>query len=533
MTTLALLLALVAAPSLPPPPPRPKLVVVITVDQLRPDYLVRYRPQLTGGLARLLRTGAVFEQAHQDHAITETAVGHAVLLSGRHPARTGIVYNDASVQDSTSVLLEGSGGGASPFRFRGTVLMDWLKVADLRSRGLSVSRKDNAAILPMGRTREHVYWNRRGPMTTSSYYACELPEWVRAFNARHIPERAAGRTWEPLLSPDGYAEPDSQPWEDDGHEPSFPHVLPMETAPAIAAFLKSPWADEYLLAFALEGVRALDLAAGPAPDLLAISLSTTDYIGHTFGPHSREIHDQILRLDLALGAFLDSLYRLRDSGDVLIALTADHGVPPIPEYRRVVEGRRAERIDFQPFARAMERELAARLGPASGGQPWVILEKGLLILRRAELAARGVRVDSLVALWTAEVKRSPWVWRVDTRRTLAAADTARDPIARRWRHLLPPDLAAELMITLKPDAQWAPYWPYSMWSPRTVTDHGSPHDHDSHVPLILYGPGIRPGSYAGRVGVVDLAPTLARLIGVPPLEPVDGRILREALADRR
>jgi len=516
---ITLLLALATAPV---QTPRPTLVVVITVDQLRPDYLVRYRGQLSGGLARLLERGAVFERAYQDHAITETAVGHATLLAGRHPARHGIIRNDAGVQDSTSPLLNAAAGsaigGASPFRFRGTVLMDWLKVRDLRSRALSLSIKDRGAILPMGRTREQVYWYAGGELTTSTYYAAVLPEWVQQFNARNLPARAAGRAWDLLLAPAAYGEPDSVPWERAGRDNVFGHRLPQDAAGARSGFPATPFGDEYLLAFALEGVQRIGLGRGPVPDLLALSLSSTDYIGHRFGPDSREIHDQVLRLDRAIGAFLDSLYRLRDSTRILVALTADHGVTAIPERTVAMGGGPAERV-ADAFAWRMDSALAARLGPADDGRPWVEIDNGLVTMQGRALAARGVRPDSLADVWLREARARPAVLRVDTRRTLAAADTARDPIARRWRHLLPPDVEFAVAITLRPG---------SVWAAPIAAMHGSPHDADAAVPLILMGPGVRAGRYAGRVGVVDLAPTLARLLDVPPLEPLDGRVLTEA-----
>ena len=517
---ITLLLALATAPI---QTPRPTLVVVITVDQLRPGYLVRYRAQLSGGLARLLERGAVFETAFQDHAVTETAVGHATVLAGRHPARHGIIRNDAGVQDSTAPLLNGAGGGASPFRFRGTVLMDWLKVRDLRSRALSLSIKDRGAILPLGRTREQVYWYAGGELTTSTYYAAALPEWVQAFNARNLPVRAAGRSWDLLLGPEAYAEPDSVPWERAGRDPVFGHRLPLDAAGARTGFPATPFADEYLLAFALEGVQRLGLGRGPAPDLLAVSLSSTDYIGHRFGPDSREIHDQVLRLDRALGTFLDSLYRLRDSTRILVALTADHGVTAIPERTVALGGGPAERV-ADAFAGRMDSALAARLGPPDDGRPWVEIDNGLVTLQARALAARGVSPDSLTRVWVREARARPAVLRVDTRRTLAAADTARDPIARRWRHLLPPDVEYAVAITLRPGSVWAAPIPAM---------HGSPHDVDAAVPLIIMGPGVRGGRYPGRVGVVDLAPTLARLLDVPPLEPLDGRVLTEALHPTR
>ncbi|MGH9261134.1 MAG: alkaline phosphatase family protein, partial [Acidimicrobiales bacterium] len=414
-------LALAATPAVAQLP-RPALVVVITVDQLRPDYLVRYRSQLQGGLARLLERGAVFEHAYQDHAITETAVGHATLLAGRHPARHGIIRNETGVQDSTAPLLNRAGGGASPFRFRGTVLFDWLKVRDLRSRALSLSIKDRAAILPMGRTREQVYWYARGEMTTSTYYAAKLPQWVQRFNARNLPGRAAGRAWELLLALEAYPEPDSVPWERGGQEVAFGHRLPRDADGARTGLPATPFADEYLLAFALEGVQRMDLGRGAAPDLLAISLSATDYIGHRYGPASRENHDQVLRLDRAIGAFLDSLYRLRDSASILVALTADHGVTAIPERTVAVGQGPAERV-ADDFAARMDSALRARLGPPDDGRPWVEIDNGLVTMQARALARRGVSSDSLVGVWVREARTRPAVLRVDTRRTLAAADT--------------------------------------------------------------------------------------------------------------
>src|SRR5438132_9216600 len=175
-----LLLALAAGPSRPAP--KPRLVVVITVDQLRPDSLDRYRPQLKSGLALLLKQGAVFTEAYHDHAITETAPGHATILSGRWPAHTGIIRNLAGVQDSAMPLIGVTGIGASPARFRGTELFDWLKAAEPAARALSVSGKDRGAILPIGRAKEQVYWYVGGVFTTSRDYADSLPMWVRAFN---------------------------------------------------------------------------------------------------------------------------------------------------------------------------------------------------------------------------------------------------------------------------------------------------------------------------------------------------------------
>ncbi len=338
------LLALLRIGSLSPAP-RPKLVVVITVDQLRPDYLDRYRTQLTGGLALLLKQGAVFTDAYQDHAVTETAPGHSTILSGRWPAHTGIVRNTVGVQDSAAPLVGLTGPGASPIRFRGTELFDWLKAAEPDARALSVSGKDRGAILPIGRAKQQVYWYVGGYFTTSRYYADSLPEWVRGFNGRRIPFKAAGATWSLLLPARAYPEPDSEPYENAGKDFTFPHRLSTDSALAALGYLAVPSMDSLTLAFALEGVRTLGLGSRGAVDLLSVSLSTTDYVGHTYGPDSREIHDQVVRLDRTLGLFLQQLFVRYGSGNVLIVLTADHGVTPFPERSRADGHRDAQRVN--------------------------------------------------------------------------------------------------------------------------------------------------------------------------------------------
>jgi predicted AlkP superfamily pyrophosphatase or phosphodiesterase len=497
----------------------PTLVVHITVDQCRADYLDRWRYQFTGGLARLLRSGAVFTQAYQDHAETETAPGHATVLSGRNPASTGIVNNDDGVSDTTAAgaLLDVPGPGASPWRFRGTELFDWIAARYPGARALSVSRKDRGAILPIGHARQQVYWYQGGEFTTSRYYADSLPEWVRAFNAGMAPARAPGLRWDLLLPPSSYTEPDSERYERGGRDFAFPHVLPADSTVAALAVIAMPWMDSLTLALALDGVNHLELGRGPQPDLLAVSLSTTDAVGHAYGPDSREIHDQILRLDRYLGVFLDSLDRLRDPRRILVSLTADHGVTSYPEWSRTHGDPEAQRVAIEGPIRAAWTSLALRLGPGD----WMgYLGGGLVTLDRPGLTARGVDVDSVVDSLAAALRHVPGVLRVDTRRTLAAADTATDPIARRWRNLVPSDLPAEVMITLRP---------HDIYGGSFSAQHGQPSDDDAHVPLIIAGAGVRPGRYSTRVSVVDLAPTLAYLIGVAPLEQVQGRVLTRGM----
>jgi len=505
-----------AGPPPPTPPSRPRLIVVITVDQLRPDYFDRYRPQLNGGLAMLLKQGAYFADAYQDHAVTETAPGHSTILSGRWPAHTGIIRNFAGVNDNTP-LLEVAGPGASPARFRGTAFFDWLKAAEPGARALSVSKKDRGAILPMGRAKEQVYWYQSGIFTTSRYYADSLPDWVRSFNARRIPFRAAGRSWTPLLPDSRYPEPDSVPYENLGSDVAFPHRLPDDSNLAAVAFGGVPTMDSLTLAFALDGTRVLQLGSRGATDLLAVSLSTTDAVGHAFGPDSREIHDQILRLDRYLGWFFQQLFVRYGKGSVVIVLTADHGVTPLPEHSRALGRAGAVRVIPDSLIRRVNTELDAR----AGGGDWLSLESGMLLLERPQLAAAGVNVDSVVRDAAERLRALPGVARVDRPAELATKDTT-DPVVRRWVHQVPPDAGVELVVTLEPYCTWGiENLPIAM--------HGQPNDFDSHVPLIWWGRGFRTGVYRDRVSTVDIAPTLARLLGFEPGERVDGRALSEVL----
>ncbi len=504
----------------PAPAAQPRLVVVIVVDQLRPDYLDRYRPQLQGGFAMLLKQGASFSEAYQDHAVTETAPGHATILSGRWPAHTGIVSNISGVLDSTAPLIGGGGSGASPARFRGTALFDWLKAAQPEARALSVSRKDRGAILPIGRAKQSVYWYESGYFTTSRYYADTLPLWVRVFNARRVPFRMAGASWNLLLPLRDYPEPDSEPYENGGTNFTFPHRLPSDSAQAAVALGGVPTMDSLTLAFALEGVRALQLGGRGAPDLLAVSLSTTDAIGHAFGPDSREIHDQVLRVDRYLGWFLQQLFVRYGKENVLVVLTADHGVTPFPERSRALGRGNAVRVTPDSVFASVNAALDQR----AGGGEWIQFETGMVLLPgRTQLVATGVNADSVMTDLAARLRGLPGVARVDRPGDLAAKDTT-SAVVRRWVHQVPPDGGVELVVTLTP---------YSIWSYANapIAMHGQPTDLDAHVPLILWGEGIRRGVYGRRVSTVDIAPTLARLLGLTPAEPLDGRALSEALED--
>lgn len=500
-----------------PPSAGVTLVVLIAVDQMRADYLSRFASQWTGGFARIYRGGTVFEHGEQDHAATETAPGHSTMLSGRYPTHTGVALNALGVQDRESPALGAKDTiGASPRRFRGTTLYDWMLAKDPEARVLSVSRKDRAAIFPIGRARGAVYWLYGGGFTTSRYYADTLPSWVVDFNARHGVEHLAGITWNLLLPDSAYAEPDSFAFENGGSDFTFPHRIAGTPGAAARSLNQSPWIDSLTLAFALEGVRTMQLGARGRPDLLSISLSTTDAIGHAFGPDSREIHDHLLHVDRWLGQFLDSLAHLVPAASTVLALTGDHGVSSLPEYAVLVRHERAGRVSLRGVARSARIALERRWQT-----PFTLdADGGLLVADVEALRARGVDVDSLATALASEAARLPGVAQVYTPKMLAQAPSS-DRHAVLWRRLLPSDFGWLICAATVPGYVWS--------GGGLDAEHGSANPDDIAVPIAFYGAGIHAQHIARPASTVDIGPTLAALISVAPTEPVDGHVLEEVL----
>ncbi|HRN52855.1 MAG TPA: alkaline phosphatase family protein, partial [Gemmatimonadaceae bacterium] len=367
-----------------------------------------------------------------------------------------------------------------------------------------------------------VFWyaQRSGKFTTSSYYADTLPRWVRAFNEEdHAGTKYAGRVWEPLLSLDNYPEPDSVQAESAGQEPAFPHKLPDDFELARNAIIGQPWMDQMTLDFAWRGLRAMDLGGSASrTDLLAVSLSTLDAIGHRWGPDSREVHDHMIRIDRMLGAFIDSVYALRGRENVVITLTADHGVAPIPEVRSTWgDNSRASRLssrDLEPVIAGVAPTIQRlRLDPTAFNLDWGVLE-----VDRSKVEGKAAEVREVAREFARLARRVRGIQRVDVIDDIVRADTVRDAYARRWLHMFRPGGEAIAAITMEP------YWLYGT----SIATHGSPHDYDAKVPVLFAGAAFRPGRDSSAARVVDMAPTLAYLLGVPPLEKLDGIVLGTA-----
>jgi len=484
---------------------RPKLVVVLVVDQLRYDYLERFGEDYRGGIARLLEEGAVFTNAHFEQAPTFTAVGHSVIFTGAFPSVSGIVGNEwydrtlkrqvTSVSDDGVALLGAPGSGASPHRLLAPTIGDALKRAG-KSRVISMSLKDRSAILPGGRSADAAYWYdaKTGNVVSSTYYMKELPAWVRRFNARRLVDQFAGRDWAPLT---------------DG----APLVrLPAGGPEYFDRLTASPFGNDLLAELAKAAVREERLGRGPGTDLLAVSFSSNDYVGHLWGPDSPHVRDITLRTDLLLGDFLGFLEEEVGRENLLVVLTSDHGVSPIPEE---LPAGRGGRITEKTIREAIEKRLSDRFGEG----PWVVGRSGPAPYLNHELARqRNIALAALRREAAEAVRRLPGVARVYTAEELVSGRGG-DEIDRRVRNGYHTERGADLV----PVAER--FWVFGA----ERATHGSPHDYDAHVPVIFHGPGVRAGRYDRRIAINDIAPTLAALIGLPAPGQSAGKALREAL----
>jgi predicted AlkP superfamily pyrophosphatase or phosphodiesterase len=319
-----------------------------------------------------------------------------------------------------------------------------------------------------------------------------------------------------LLPDSAYKEPDSVSFEMGGRNFVFPHRFPDDSAAAAAAAIASPFFDEIELDLALDGLNALSIGKASQTDVLSIALSATDAIGHGYGPDSREMHDNVLRLDRNLGAFIDSLFKLRDSSRIAFALTADHGVPTMPELVPSSVKPTPVRVSITDLETALQVAIAAQKLDSN----LVGLDHQTVLADRNAFKNRTGDLDKALSDFATRARAMPGVARVDRFQDLLRGDTINNAITRRWTHQFPATSNVELVITLTP---------FSLYSEGSVAGHGSPYDYDTHVPLIFTGPWFAPGRYAEFVRTVDLAPTLAEIAGIKPSEKLDGVVLRRAL----
>jgi predicted AlkP superfamily pyrophosphatase or phosphodiesterase len=521
------------SPDVTPAPPA--LVVVMSVDQMRGDYVDRHRHQWTRGLKRLLERGAVFAQAAYPYMNTVTCAGHATIGTGTWPATHGMVLNEwwdrktatrVWCTDDPSVSNIGHGGSAtggdSAAHLRVPTLADELRAQSaVAPHIVSVSLKARAAITLAGRRGDLIAWiarSGRDGWATSTAFAPDRVPFLDRFVAEHPIDADRGKVWARTLPDGAYAFDDDGLGERrTGWTATFPHALAGagdETGRFYDQWVASPFADEYLGRLALAAAEHFTLGRGRGTDFLAVSFSALDSIGHSFGPRSHEVQDTLVRLDATIGDLLDGLDRLVGLDRYVVALTGDHGVAPIPEQMAEL-GVAAGRISTSDLAAQVDAALVPHLGPGPHVAALIYTELYFRPGVHDRLLANPVAMRAVVDT----LERAPGIDRVIDGRDLESGSIAPDDrLARAAARGYAPGRSGDLLVIPRP------YW----ISGTSVTTHGTAYLYDARVPVILAGPGVRPGTYLEAASPADIAPTLAHLVGITLPSP-DGRVLREAL----
>ncbi len=497
----------------------PKLIVVIVIDQFRGDYLERYRDQFgEGGFRLFLDHGAYFSNCFYNYANTRTAPGHATLVTGAYSNGHGIADNEwwdpqkkhmvTSVEDDSTRLVGVAGDqpGASPHNLLADTLGDELKLATQgKSRVFGVSLKDRAAILPAGFAANGAYWidPKSGAFVTSTYYRDNLPQWVQEFNSTR-PTKYWDREWKDdqgaVLRSTAHRKGRN------GSDAGFYEVIG-----------GTALANQYEFEFAKELVANENVGRGPATDLLSVSLSANDILGHAVGPDTPEMRQMALDLDHQLADFFSYIGHQIGLANVWIALSADHGVSSLPDAVKKLHIPAAN-LGAAKLNEQLNGALAAKFSP---GRPvtYVRFDYPLAWLDNDAFASAGVREEDAEKA-VGEAMKQAGVRDYYTKSQLAEGEVPNTALGRKY------------LNSYSPEGSWFVMGVPNFYNVGSLagTDHASPYNYDTHVPLAFYGVPFQPGTYRGSTEPVDLAPTLASLLGINPPTHSVGRVLTEALS---
>jgi len=541
---------------------RPRLVLLIVVDQFRYDYLTRFGDLFTSrGLGRLMREGASWVEANYDHVPTYTAPGHATLMTGAWPAETGIIGNDwfdrdsekkvSSVTDDTTMMLGGRPDqkGKSPRRLLCSTVGDELRLTDNdRSKVIGISAKDRSAILPAGRHANAAYWfnTDNGNMVSSNYYFSEMPQWVTSFNSSRMVDKWLGASWTRLLpSEDEYlkrAGKDDVPWENldksSNDTNTFPHVVAGGAKSPGRAYYRAldytPFSNDLLVAFAKEAITNERLGADDDTDVLTVSFSANDHIGHRFGPYSQEAMDISLRVDRQIASLLDFIDDRVGLANTIVVFSADHGVSPVPEHAALMNlpARRPSREQLLKIVQdGLHARYARKDRPADDYIRTFSNEAGLInlnfYLNRAALSRDGIDLDECENVVGEAAMRLPGVARYFTRTQLEKSPPPMsDAMARRVHHGFNSQRSGDVIVVMEPYNILFTL-PDDPNESRLSTTHGSGYSYDTHVPLIIMGRDFAAGNYAQAAMPADIATSLARALNIQTPSCSVGRILLE------
>ena len=503
-----------AAPATPP-----KLAVILVVDQMRADYVDRFQGEWTGGLKRMVTQGAWFQQAAYPYLTTVTCAGHATIATGSFPHVHGIFQNAWWDRDARKQMLcnedprvtdvpygTASVAGDSAYRLQVATFADVMR-SQRKAHVATLALKDRSAIMLAGHGGDAVTWlsNSLDGWATSPVYSETPVPAVKAFLDANPITADFGKTWDKLLPSASYRGPDEGLAEaaPQGWTTSFPHELKGAANQADGTYKaqweRSPFADAYIGRFAAALVKGLALGRHEGTDVLAISFSTPDMVGHAFGPRSHEVQDIFAHLDRTIGALFDELDVQVGKGQWVAALSADHGVTPIPE-QLVAEGKDAGRISGGALIDAVEQAVRPMLG--AGRHVTALATNDLYFEPRVYDKIR--KSPAGIGAAVAAIAARPGILRVLRSEEVRDGANSKDPLIRAAALSYFPGRSGDLIIATKPG------WMISA----SGTTHGSAHPDDQRVPLMFFGPGIKPGTYQDAATPADLAPTLAALVGV-------------------
>jgi Type I phosphodiesterase / nucleotide pyrophosphatase len=525
----------------PAPEARPKLVVILVVDQMRGDYVDKFKSQWTGGLRRLLEEGAWFREAAYPYAETETCVGHTTISTGTFPATHGMVANAWWDRDSQAMVTctadpkaknlayaEGAAsGGDSAWRVRVPTFADELRFqSGGATRVVTFSLKARAAITMAGHKADAVTWFDHGSWISSNAYG-SMP-FIEDFVKAHPMTADYKKTWQLSLPQSTYLYDEKALGAavPEGWEPTFPHVLGGKAGsdrPDEAFYNQwemSPFADKYLTNLAENAVDQLGLGKSGGTDFLAVSYSTLDYVGHAFGPRGWEIQDTLVQLDKDLADLFAHLDTKVGRGNYVVALSADHGVVPIPEDIQKT-GVDAGRLRIPEVQDKIEKALE----PFNYTKPAVArITSSVIFFSTGTYGKLQADPPAMQAVLQA-IRSVPGVANVYRAEELQDRPATQSPIRMSEANSYFQGRSGDMFVVPKP------YWLASARADNTRdygTGHGTPYNYDQHVPVLLMGWGIEHGEYFGSITPADIAPTLASLCGIT-LATRDGRVLAEAL----
>lgn len=505
---------------------QPDLVLVITVDQLRGDMPQRFRERFTpGGFRYLMDQGMVYTNAHFSHMVTTTAAGHATLATGGNPPQHGIasnewfdtrkrraVYSTADPQYPLIGERPGTGEGRSPRNLSSSTWGDELVTASAgRSRVFSISIKDRAAII-MGGHFGKAYWYSKhsGKFTTSHYYHAEHPVWLQSWNNDRHADRFRDQSWNLLLERETYTFRDN---DDRGFEKpdgkmgrTFPHPLGNDDDAAFYSTLRhTPMGDELTLSVLKALVKAEKVGGTGFTDVLSVSFSVTDYIGHAFGPNSLEAEDNLLRLDRTLQELLQFIDREVGLDKTLVVLTADHGISPAPEFMQA-RGFSAARHDLPKLMAKINTVLQKKFN--TGATLALAYQSPGIYLDRQAIEDNGLVIAEVERIVAETVMDEAGFSLALTKSGLMAGLVPDTQAARLTSNSFHPQRSANVMLIQ--DA----FWYLASEPDGDAAMHGSPYPYDTHVPIMVAGPGIGHGTVDLRVAPRDIAPTISGYLGI-------------------